>query len=36
MNVSWIRGERTTGTLKGKNGGLVVTQSVVKVISPKG
>lgn len=36
MNTSWIRGERTTGTLKGKNGGLVITQEVIRVHTPKG
>lgn len=36
MSTSWIRGERKTGTLKGKNGGLVVEQEVIRVHTPKG
>lgn len=35
MNVSWERGPRETTTMRGKNKGLVVTQEVVRVHTPK-
>ena len=34
--TSWLRGPRTPNkTLKGKNGGPVIEQEVVKVIEPR-